>query len=67
MNEEAAELENDTELTKEDIQNAEDSQMIYDEFSKDTEAQSKLVDEVENNNVSEDVLLKNFNNNTKLC
>ena len=67
MNEEAAELENDTELTKEDIQNAEDSQIIYDEFSKDTEAQSKLVDEVENNNVSEDVLLKNFNNNTKLC
>ena len=45
----------------------ENLQMIYDEFSKDTEAQSKLVDEVENNNVSEDVLLKNFNNNTKLC
>ena len=67
MNEEAAELENDTELTKEDIQNAEDSQMIYDEFSKDTEAQSKIVDYLENNDVSEDDLLKSFNNNTKIC
>jgi len=67
MNEEAAELENDTELTKEDIQNAEDSQMIYDEFSKDTDAQSKIVDYLENNNVSEDDLLKSFNNNTKIC
>ena len=67
MNEEAAELENDTELTEEDIQNAEDSQMIYDEFSKDTEAQSKIVDYLENNDVSEDDLLKSFNNNTKIC
>jgi len=67
MNEEAAELENDTELTKEDIQNAEDSQMIYDEFSKDTDAQSKIVDYLENNDVSEDDLLKSFNNNTKIC
>ena len=39
------------ELTEEDIQNAEDSQIIYESFSQDTDAQSKLVDEVENNNV----------------
>ena len=59
------EIEN--ELTEEDIQNAEDSQIIYKSFSQDTDAQSTLVDEVENNNVSEVDLLKNFNNNTKLC
>jgi hypothetical protein len=67
MNEESIESEIENELTEEDIQNAEDSQIIYESFSQDTDAQSKLVDEVENNNVSEDDLLKNFNNNTKLC
>ena len=67
MNEESIESEIENELTEEDIQNAEDSQIIYESFSQDTDAQSKLVDEVENNNVSEADLLKNFNNNTKLC
>ena len=67
MNEESIESEIENELTEEDIQNAEDSQIIYESFSQDTDAQSKLVDEVENNKVSEDDLLKNFNNNTKLC
>ena len=67
MNEESIESEIENELTEEDIQNAEDSQIIYESFSQDTDAQSKLVDEVENNNVSEVDLLKNFNNNTKLC